>query len=316
MERVARTLENGSITVPVLWLTRCRTTNGEETEHTMRTVRPDKMRPSSGPRRTRSIESYLRQTRVVAIIALVILAAAVVSDVTEAGFWGRHTLLAGLVASVIVVMLSLAVINEVLERRRRQRWSVLAQYVMIELVRNARMIWLGLVDVAGLFQAGTTQQTSIDLNAEIVRDTLRLTAALRKALRDDDSRASLHREIAFLASHADEVLGRWADVMISVEMYAEIIDRHVELAGDVAWIGALLDSSQPPEDVRRQRRARSSPALQIQSDGSDEWLANRLVVITQLAEALDRGTLELALRIVPVQWWEERLGTVVPNDPS
>jgi hypothetical protein len=34
-----------------------------------------------------------------------------------------------------------------------------------------------------------------------------------------------------------------------------------------------------------------------------------LVVIAQLAEALDRGTLELALRIVPVEWWHARLGT-------
>jgi hypothetical protein len=167
-----------------------------------------------------------------------------------------------------------------------------------------------------LLQAGSNQQGSIDLNAQIVRDTARLTAALREALRHDDSRAGLHREIAFLAVHSDEVLGRWADVMISVEMYAEIIDRHVELAGDVAWIGGLLDSSQPPEDVRRQRRARSSPALQIESDGGDEWLANRLVVIMQLAEALDRGTLDLALRIVPVQWWEERLATIAPNDRS
>ena len=274
------------------------------------------MRSSSGPRRTQSLELYLRQTRVVAVIALVILAAAVVSDATEEEYWGRHTLLAGLVASVIVVMLSVAVINEVLERRRRQRWSVLAQYAMFELVRNARMVWLGLLDVSGLLQVGTNQRTSIDLNAQIVRDTARLAEALGRTLRDHDSRAGLHGEIAFLAAHADEVLGRWANVMISVEMYAEIIDRHVELAGDIVWIGGLLDSSQPPEDVRRQRRARSSPALQIESDGGDEWLTNRLVVITQLAEALDRGTLDLALRIVPVQWWEERLGTIAPTEPS
>jgi hypothetical protein len=183
------------------------------------------------------------------------------SDFTSEGFWGRHSLLAGLVSSVIVVMLSVAIINEVLERRRRQRWSVLAQYVMFELVRNARMVWLGVLDVTGLLETGTSQRDSIDLSAQIVRDTDRLTAAVRKTIDDDEARAGLHREIAFLAEHADEVLGRWAAVMINVEMYAEIIDRHVELAGDVAWIGALLDNSYPPDDVRRQRRARSSPAV-------------------------------------------------------
>ena len=64
-----------------------------------------------------------------------------------------------------------------------------------------------------------------------------------------------------------------------------------------------------PSDVRRQQRARSSPAVQIEADLGIEWLTDRLVVITQLAEALDRGTLELALRIVPVEWWQARLGT-------
>jgi len=47
-----------------------------------------------------------------------------------------------------------------------------------------------------------------------------------------------------------------------------------------------------------------------------KWLVDRLVVITQLAEELDRATLDLALRIVPVQWWEARLGTAAPRDPG
>jgi hypothetical protein len=37
------------------------------------------------------------------------------------------------------------------------------------------------------------------------------------------------------------------------------------------------------------------------------------VVITQLAENLDRRTLEIALQIVPVEWWKERLGTAAPS---
>jgi hypothetical protein len=34
-----------------------------------------------------------------------------------------------------------------------------------------------------------------------------------------------------------------------------------------------------------------------------------LAAITQLAEQLDRGTLELSMRIVPIDWWRELLGT-------
>ena len=52
--------------------------------------------------------------------------------------------------------------------------------------------------------------------------------------------------------------------------------------------------------------------MEIESELGGEWLADRIVVITQLAEELDRSTLELALQIVPVQWWAERLGTNVP----
>ncbi len=217
-------------------------------------------------------------------------------------------MLAGLVASVIVVMLSVAVINEVLERSRRRRWSTLAQYVMFELVRNARMIWLGVLEVGGSAVEPNHPQL-IEIAAETVRDTTRLTAAVREIVGDHDRRSRLHTEIAFLAEQANLLLGRWAAVMLNADIYAEVIDRHVELAGDLAWIDSLLDTTDPPKDVRRQQRARSSPAVQIEADLGIEWLTDRLVVITQLAEALDRGTLELALRIVPVEWWQARLGT-------
>jgi hypothetical protein len=271
-------------------------------------------RQPPGPRRARSVQSYLRQTRIVAILALAAFAGGLVSDVTNESFWEHHALLNSLAGSVIVVMLSVAVINEVLERRRRQRWSVLAQYVMFELVRNARMIWSGVLEVAGLDPTGAGQEYA-DAGIQIVRDTSRLTAAVRKVVDDEDGRDRLHTEIAFLSEHADAVLSRWAGVMLNAEVYAEVIDRHVELAGDIAWISDLLDNSHPSDDMLRQRRARSSPATQIWSELGGEWLADRIVVIVQLAAALDQGTLELALRIVPVQWWEARLRTPGQTGP-
>ena len=269
---------------------------------------------ATAPRRSRSVDALLGQSRVLAIVALVVLIAGVISDVVAGSFWIRHALLASLVGSVIVVMLSVAVINEILERRRRRRWSILAQYVMFELIRNARMIWSGVLELAGLLSTEGSPRESVELNRRVVRDTTRLTAAIGEIVKDDDRSGLLRSEIAFLADHADEVLGRWAAVMLASEVYAEVIDRHVELGGDVAWIAGLFDSTHPPADARRQKRARSSPAVEIESEFGEEWLADRLVVVTQLAEELDRATLELALRIVPVQWWEERLGTSVPND--
>jgi hypothetical protein len=75
-------------------------------------------------------------------------------DLADDGFWVRHTLFTGLVASLIVVAVTAAVLNEVLERRQRQRWSVLAQYALFELVGTARLVWTGLLELAGLAPDG------------------------------------------------------------------------------------------------------------------------------------------------------------------
>jgi len=249
-----------------------------------------------------------------AAIALLALAVGIVSDAVGGTFWARHALVAGLVSSVIIVMLTVAVVNVVLERRRRERWSVLAQFVMLELVRNARLIWTGVLAQVGLLPPDTTRPDEVDTNGRIVRDTPRLTAAVREAIAHDSVRHGLHDEIALLAAHTAETLGRWAAVMLNADVYAEVIDRHVELASDISWLVDLLDTADPPDDHHRRRRARSSPAVQIEGGIAGEELAKRIVVIAQLAEELDRATLDLAMRIVPVEWWRVRLGATIPDE--
>jgi hypothetical protein len=265
---------------------------------------------SSGPQRSESVESYLRQTRVGAALALLALAAAIASEQFAEHLWLRHPLLAGLVSSAIVVMLSVAVVNEALEIRGRRRWRVLAQYVMLELIRDARMVWMAVIELAGMMPADASPPAAIDAAALVVRDSPRLTQAVSGLLADADRRRALRDHVVRLVVHNDEVLGRWAAVMLNVDAYAEVVDRHVELAGSLAWLGSLLDQSEPSdEDQLRWHRARSNPAVQITGDMDDDRLAQRLVAITQLAEQLDRGTLDLAVKIVPVAWWEARLGT-------
>jgi len=265
-----------------------------------------------GPYRSSSVNSYLIETRVGALVALLVLAGGVVLDITTEHFWASNALLAGLLSSLIVVMLTAAVFNEAVERRSRRRWGVLAQYVMLELVRQARLVWTGVMAMAGLMPADAVDAASIDSAAQAVHDTQRLKEAIRVALADDVKRRRLHEEVSAFVVHGDQVLGRWAGVMLNANAYAEIIDRHVELASDVAWLGSLLDSTDPTDDPVRRRRAASGPAVQIEGDIDDEGLTDRIATITQLAEGLDRTTLELAMRIVPVEWWAARLGTTVP----
>jgi hypothetical protein len=272
-------------------------------------------RRDAGPRRSESVDAYLRGTRALAALALLALIGGVLWDALDGRFWANHALLAGLVASVIVVMLTVGLVNEALERRSRQRWSVLAQYVMLQLVRDARIVWTGVAELTGLMPSNPYATEGdvvaaarwLDAGSSAVRDTERLTAALRALLGRRDERKQLHDKVTTVLEHNDAVLGRWAAVMLNAEVYAEVIDRHVELAGDLAWASSLLGLEFAQDDGRT-RDGHSHPAAFIEGPLDDEVLVQRLAAITQLAEQLDRGTLDLALRIVPIDWWREQLG--------
>jgi hypothetical protein len=255
----------------------------------------------------------VRATRIIGVLSVLVLIGAIVWDLANDKLWARHTLFTGLVASLIVVGLTAAVLNEVLERRQRERWSVVAQYALFEFVRTARLVWTGLLELAGLVPDGDIDHGAFTAGAEAVRDTSRLTAAMDEMLASAERREQLHRLIATLLDHGQEVLGRWAGVMVNSGTYTEIVDRHVELYSRLYWWGSVLDESEPLEEhLTRPRLSRVSPATQAVGPVEEEWLRDNLVAIAQLAESLDRGSFELAMRIVPLDWWAAQL----PDRPS
>jgi len=270
-------------------------------------------RRTVGPRRSESPRTYLRPTRIVGGLSVLVLAGAVVWDLIDDKFWFRHTLFTALVASFLVVAATAAVLNEVLERRQRERWSVLAQYALFDLVRTARLVWTGLLELAGLAPDEDLEEGVLAAGSEAVLDTPGLTAAIDELLASTDRREELHRLIARLQAHGEVVLGRWADVMVNSGTYAETVDRHVELYSRLYWWGSVLDESDPLEEhLNRPRLSRLSPATQASGPIEDEWLRDNLVAIAQLAESLDRSSFELAMRIVPIEWWTAQL----PDRPS
>jgi len=270
-------------------------------------------RRTIGPRRSDSPRTYVRSTRIIGGLSVLVLAGAVVWDFVNDGFWSRHALFTSLVASLIVVAVTVAVLNEVLERRQRQRWSVLAQYALFEFVHTARLVWTGLLELAGLAPDGELDDGTLATASKAVLDTPRLAAAVDEMLADADGREQLHRLIVRLRAHGQEVLGRWADVMVNSGTYAEIVDRHVELYSRLYWWGSVLDESEPLEEhLNRPRLSRLSPATQASGPIEDEWLRDNLVAIAQLAESLDRSSFDLAMRIVPPEWWAAQL----PDRPS
>jgi hypothetical protein len=270
-------------------------------------------RHTVGPRRTDSFRTYVRVTRLIGGLSVLVLLGAIAWDLADDGFWSRHALFAGLVASLIVVAVTAAVLNEVLERRQRERWSVLAQFALFDFVRMARLVWGGLLELAGLVPDGELDDGALAAGSEAVRDTSGLAAAMDEMLASAERREQLHRLIAGLLDHAREVLGRWAGVMVSSGAYAEIVDRHVELYSRLYWWGSVLDESDPlVEHLSRPRLSRVSPATQATGPVEEEWLRDNLVAIAQLAESLDQSSFELAMRIVPLDWWAAQL----PDRPS
>jgi hypothetical protein len=254
----------------------------------------------------------VRPTRIIGGLSVLVLTGAVAWDLANDGFWSRHALFTSLVASLIVVAVTVAVLNEVLERRQRERWSVLAQYALLDLVRTARLVWTSLLEIAGLAPDGELDG-ALAAGSEAVLDTPRLAAAMDEMLAGADRREQLHRLIARLLAHGQGVLGRWANVMVNSGTYAEIVDRHVELYSRLYWWGSVLDESDPLEEhLNRPRLSRLSPATQASGPIEDEWLRDNLVAIAQLAESLDRTSFELAMRIVPIEWWAAQL----PDRPS
>jgi hypothetical protein len=256
----------------------------------------------------------MRATRILGLLSVLVLGGAIAWDLADDGFWGRHALFTSLVASFVVVGVTAAVLNEALERRQRERWSVLAQYALFDLVSTARHVWGGLIEIAGLVPDGELDDGALAAGSEAVRDTPRVTAAMDQMLADPDRREQVHRLIAELLARGQDVLGRWADVMVNSGTYAEIVDRHVELYSRLYWWGSVLDESDPLEEhLSWPRLSRISPATQTYEGRiEDEWLRDNLVAIAQLAESLDRGSFELAMRIVPVDWWRAQL----PDRPS
>ena len=270
-------------------------------------------RRTGGPRRTDSPRRYKRATRIGGAISVLLLGGAIAWDLAGDRFWSRHALLTSLVASLIVVAVSAALVNEVLERRQRERWSVFAQYALFDFVRTARFVWTGLLELAGLAPDGELGGAALAAGSQAVHDTPRLTAAIDEMLASADLRDKLHRLIGRLLRQGEDVLGRWASVMVNSGTYAEIVDRHVELYSRLYWWGSVLDESNPLDDhLSRPRLSLISPATQTSGQVEDAWLRENLVAIAQLAELLDRGSFELAMRIVPTEWWTARL----PDRPT
>jgi hypothetical protein len=257
-----------------------------------------------------------RRLMLASVVGLALILAAAGSDFLVGSFWERHGMLTSLVANLIVVAVTVAVVNQVVEGRDRRRWDLLAQTVLFALIQSARATWTGMLEVLQLTDVHSGSVESLLEARDIALDTTRIGAAADELIADDKRRAQLQRLTSALSDHASEVIAKWAPVMVSAKPYAQVLDRHVELAARVAWLSDVLAYNEPPEEqsLRERTLVRSSLASEhAERLNSDEWLHDQILAVIALATALDYETREDAYAIVPLSWWAQRTAGLAGN---
>jgi hypothetical protein len=248
-----------------------------------------------------------RRAAVIGVASVLLLAAAIASDFVIGSFWAKHEMITSLLSSLLVVVISVAVINELIERRERRRWRLLAQGVMFALVQSARLTWTSLVELLDVTEVHTGSVESLLEAARAALDRRRVSEATRALLADPDRRQRLQRVLERLSDHAGEVIAQWATVLVGAAPYAALLDGHVELQGRLEWLTSVLDHREPAADGGRARRlTRASIATEHADQFDDDWIHDMLVSITALATRLDYDSRELAFALVSVDWWTER----------
>ena len=250
-----------------------------------------------------------RRLLLACILGAALIGVAAASDFIVARFWQRHALLTSLLANLLVVGVTVLVINGLIERRDRQRWSLLAQSVLFSLVQSARATWTSLLELLDVGEVHSGSEQSLRASAELARDTERLDAAARELLADESRRERLQRVVLGLSEHASRVIADWAPVMVGARAYATALDRHVELAGRLEWLSSVLAHNEPTagQSGRERYLARSNVATErAEVLGSDDWVREQVLALIKLGLALDIDSREHAFSIVPVSWWAER----------
>lgn len=238
-----------------------------------------------------------------------LIAAAAVSDVLASSFWSEHALITSLVANLLVVGVTVIVINNLIERRDRRRWSLLAQNVLFALVQSSRATWTTLLELLEVGEVHSGTERSLRESAGLADDAGRLSSAARELLADEERRERLQHVSRELSEHASRVIADWAPVMVGARAYATTLDRHVELAGRLEWLATVLAHNEPFADQSGHERslARGNIAAErAETLGSDAWICEQVLALIKLGIELDDDSREHAFAIVPVSWWTER----------
>jgi hypothetical protein len=253
-----------------------------------------------------------------AAVGVLLLGAAIISQIVNRSFWQKDSLLASLGSDLVIIVISAGAVSEWLQHRARRRWNLLAQNVMFSLVQCARMTWTSLLAVLEVDEE-SDHDAEGELRAhriQIALDRDRLITATGELLGDPGRRARLQKVVGRLSEHTDQVIAAWAGVMMEAPAYVNMLDRHVELQGRLDWMAAVLTQHEPSPDLDRGSHRRTSASVAVERVGGEEvgWLRDMIVATTVLAATLDRESRDLAFSLASPEWWQERTTELIEGE--
>jgi hypothetical protein len=259
-----------------------------------------------------------RRLLIATTIGVLVIALAAASDFVFGSFWSSHAMLTSLLASLLVLAVTVVVLNEFIDRRDRRRWSMLAQYVLFQLVQSARATWMGTVELITGVEIATGSTEGLLAAAQLGLDTASFSPAARAMLADPERRRVLQEMTVKIAGHSRGVIASWASVMVGAGPYTVVFDRHVELQGRLDWIADILSHNEPTQarTLHENKLVRSAVSAEFADRFGDDWLHDQLVSTTQFALRLDYESRALGWKLVPLESWSERIQTFLPDIPS
>jgi hypothetical protein len=232
--------------------------------------------------------------RAVGGVALLVIVAASVSDVTVTMFWDHNAMLTGILADVLVLVVGVAVVNEWLDIRSAERWRTVAYYALVELLYGCRDTWVRLSDELGV-ERGSSALSIAQLRDVVLSDQgaamLRNRAAA--ALADPEARARLVALVVELSDETRETLARWSPIMITTGPSADAINRFTLLHGRLMRLRFVLQ-----EDIA----GHTMDAIEI---GDDAWAARRVATVVHLGAQLSVAFREESYELVSLEEWSD-----------
>ena len=244
--------------------------------------------------------------RAAAVLAILLLLVVAGSDFVLAGFWVSHPMLTAIVSALAVVVLSVTVIEVVLNRRSERRWRLLAQSALIELGEAAYKTWSALAEGVGL--KGASEMTPLRVRDALASESTgpKVRRQVTEALADRSQREELARQLSARNTDGHQILARWAVVLTSSETYAGLFDQHVELFGRVDGLERFLREGHRQSDPRGRRTRLRREYMSSGGEADDEWFVDNVITTINIGANLEDATWDLALRVVPEAWWDQR----------